>query len=207
MKSWQINSLSLFTIPIGITYGILDNKDDIINSIEYLNTSSLPEDPIYCSRSSNLVNKKQFDSLSFQILKNFLEVNEELYQYDFSKITPYITSIWANKYKKDQFIPSHVHPNSWFSGIYYPYGTGKTQIIFESPIKNCATIDPPVKQYNDYNCQSWRSTFPEDTMIFFPSYLGHRTLRHQDDKERISISFNIFLRGFLSEVTETFLKL
>jgi uncharacterized protein (TIGR02466 family) len=206
MSSWKIDSVVPFAIPIGITTGCLPNKDNIINSIEYLNHVSNSESPIYCARSDNLLNKKEFSSLSFQILKNFLDINEHLYQYDFSKVTPYITSIWANKYKKNQFIPSHGHPNSWFSGIYYPYGTGTTKTIFENPV-DYVTLYPPTKNYNQYNGYSWTFTFPEDTMIFFPSYLKHKTTRHQDDTKKISISFNIFLRGILSEVSELSLKI
>ena len=45
---------------------------------------------------------------------------------------------------------------------------------------------------------SWEYKFDEETMIFFPSYMRHMTSIVIDDNPRISFSFNIFLRGILS---------
>lgn len=193
---WETSAVAPFCFPIGITKGILKNKKDILDSIEYKEFSNY--NTIECSRSDNLVNQKEYTSLVSQIIKNFLNVNDRFYQYDFTNISPYVTSLWANKYTKNQYITSHVHPNSWFSGVYYPHGTGTTEILFENPI-TYSTIEPPRKTFNQYNSSTWGFTFPEDTMIFFPSYLRHQTFKHQDDIDKISISFNIFLKGKLHD--------
>lgn len=201
---WETTGATPFCFPISICKGILPNKDEIINSIEYkhFDNYNSPE----CYRSENLLNKHFCKPLIEQVIKNFIKANEVIYEYDLTNLTPYITGIWGNKYTKGQYISSHAHPNSWFSGVYYPYGTGTTELLFENPL-GYMMIEPPRKKFNMYNSATWSFTFPEDTMIFFPSHLKHQTFRHQDEKEKISVGFNIFLKGILSEVTETYLTL
>lgn len=199
--NWEAEALVPFCFPISVCRGTLLQKNDILNSITYHETQEE-----YGDRSDQLVNEKKFKSLILQIISNFINVNERVYQYDFSEITPYVSSLWANRYRKNHNINLHSHPNSWFSGVYYPYGTGSTEIIFDSPL-HYATIEPPVKKYNQFNSSTWSFSFPEDTMIFFPSHMRHQTVKHTEEKERLSLAFNIFLKGTISTMKETHLIL
>jgi len=193
-NNWETDVVVPFCFPISLCRGKFEYKEDLIKTIKSSETKQL-------SKKDNGVS-----NLSSRIIKNFLQINEKYYQYDLSQLSPYVTSLWYNIYKKGENITSHVHPNSWFSGVYYPHGTGKTEILFENPI-NYVTIEPPRKNFNQYNSSTWSFEFPEDTMIFFPSYLRHQTFFHQGEEERISIAFNIFLKGVVSEQAETYLLL
>jgi len=186
---------NLFCAPITIINTNIKNKEVLLKFCDF--HDSYENQILQCERSNQLVNLKYFNSLVKEILDNFYLANEKIYQYNFENLKPFISSLWANKFYKGQNISLHFHPNSWYSGVYYPYGTGDSKIIFENHIVN-NTIDPPKKVANKLNSSSWEYKFDEETMIFFPSYMRHMTSIVIDDNPRISFSFNIFLRGILS---------
>ena len=91
----------------------------------------------------------------------------------------------------------HMHTNSYFSGVFYPFESTSSNINFYSPLQDKMALDigGNVKQWNKFNSPSFEFEPKECDLIFFPSYLFHQVMFNNSNKRRYSIAFNIFLRG------------
>ena len=160
-------------------------------------------------------NKFLFDS-KLSDLRSFCE--EHISEYVRQVIRPknkslefYITQSWLNVTKQNEHHEIHNHPNSIISGVYYL--TDKSEIIFNSPFVAVAprTISIESEIYNSWNfannyecIQTWK----KGTLILFPSYLMHRVPKNKSLDVRVSISFNVFVRGELGTIENlTYLEL
>ena len=103
----------------------------------------------------------------------------------------YRMHVWATQAAQSGYIDTHIHEDSWLSGAYYvelpaairaddPTHAG--WIEFGRPYANL----PPWPE------GALRRVLPQvGTLLLFPSYLFHRTLRYAGSGERISISFDL----------------
>ena len=119
--------------------------------------------------------------------------------------TPLLVSCWYNYYENGGEIPTHSHKNSFYSGIYYPYGNTTSPIFFENPIEQSLIVCPEVKDRNNFNYINFKVTCPNETILFFPSYLRHYTMAGSGIKH--SISFNFFVEGSLNAHTKSNFKI
>ena len=92
-----------------------------------------------------------------------------------------ITSIWMNKYGKNDYQGSHVHPGN-FSFIIY-YKTDKSYTVFNSPVKSLLESSGSKIFYLDYE-----SNFKQGDIVIFPSYLEHWV---KPNSKNITIAGNI----------------
>ena len=136
------------------------------------------------------------------------EIPQELSEWIYSHIKEYaygvqgistehhiqIPNSWINFMHKDDRAHPHDHCNSIYSGIVFLSApTGSAELIFEK--NKYKTIEPTIAEYNLYNSHIYRIT-PQDGMIcIFPSDLVHYVDVHTLDQPRISLAFNIFIRG------------
>ena len=109
-------------------------------------------------------------------------------------VTPYITQSWLNYTKENQYHHKHAHPNSLVSGVFYINGQEEFDKIkfFNMGYK---TIKPEIKTWNLYNSESWWFPVKTGDIILFPSSLVHMVETKQGDNTRISLAFNIFIKG------------
>jgi uncharacterized protein (TIGR02466 family) len=136
--------------------------------------------------------------------KAFKKLKEELYlkvQDYFDKvispannITPYITQSWLNYTETNQFHHKHAHPNSLVSGVFYincHEEHDKIKFFNEkySPIKL------EIKDWNLYNSETWWFSVKTGDVILFPSSLTHMVETKEGDNTRISLAFNVFIKG------------
>jgi len=118
----------------------------------------------------------------------------------------YITQSWLNVTKPGECHHVHHHPNSIISGVFY-ISTEKNDCIgFEEPnIRKHGQIMLPAKENNTWN--SINCFFPANNneLILFPSWLLHQVPPNKKaTTDRISISFNTFVRGTIgSELNKT----
>ena len=111
------------------------------------------------------------------------------------KIEPYITQSWLNFTKHKGYHHLHNHPNSFISGVLYInsdinkdkiqfYRTDYIQLQVESLSNDI--------YYNSY-------TLPVNTgkLILFPSSTMHQVPKTTNEKTRISLAFNTFIKGNL----------
>ena len=109
-----------------------------------------------------------------------------------------ITQSWLNRNSKGESHHVHRHPNSMFSGVWYPQ-------IYESspPIQFTKTeqrdVGFHVKKINMFNSQSFLLNLKMGDLIFFPSNLIHSVSPNYSDEERISLSFNTWPKGDLGD--------
>jgi len=110
-------------------------------------------------------------------------------------MTPYITQSWLNYTKSDQFHHKHNHSNSLVSGIFYVSADKKVDSITFSKTYPDDRIKPNVTKYNIFNSSS--CTFPVETgnILLFRSSLPHAVDIKKGNNIRISLSFNVFIKG------------
>ena len=101
-----------------------------------------------------------------------------------------------NVTKPSEFHHEHFHQNSIISGVFYVSTVENDSITFFDPnskVKNLIKIT--TNEYNPFN--STDMTFPvkDNQLILFPSWMNHSVQANKGTKDRISISFNTFVRG------------
>jgi uncharacterized protein (TIGR02466 family) len=145
------------------------------------------------SSNNYILNEKPFYNLKKEI---HLKINDyfEKVVSPANKITPYITQSWLNYTETNQYHHKHSHSNSFISGVFYINSDNKfDKIKFFND--NYKTIKPEVKDWNIWNSESW--WFPVNTgdIILFPSSLTHMVETKEGDNTRISLAFNVFIKG------------
>ena len=111
-----------------------------------------------------------------------------------NKITPYITQSWLNYTETNQYHHKHAHPNSLVSGVFYiNCHEEHDKIKFFND--NYKTIKLEVKDWNIWNSESWWFSVKTGDVILFPSSLTHMVETKQGDNTRISLAFNVFIKG------------
>jgi uncharacterized protein (TIGR02466 family) len=135
---------------------------------------------------------------SFKDLKEELDLKVQDY---FDKvicpannITPYITQSWLNYTETNQYHHKHAHPNSLVSGVFYiNCHEEHDKIKFFND--NYKTIKPDIKTWNIWNSESWWFPVKTGDIILFPSSLIHMVDTKEGDNTRISLAFNVFIKG------------
>jgi uncharacterized protein (TIGR02466 family) len=109
-------------------------------------------------------------------------------------VTPYITQSWLNYTETNQFHHKHAHPNSLVSGVFYVNCHEELDKIkfFNDTYK---TIKPEIKDWNLYNSESWWFTVKTGDIVLFPSSLTHMVETKEGTNTRISLAFNVFIKG------------
>ena len=124
--------------------------------------------------------------------KEIYNVTEHIckkYEYLYDRLE--FTGMWANKLKTGDVHPPHTHSNNVFSGVYYL--EGGSQIQFFDPRPQASVLHPNLKYTNFDNSGMIGFDAEKGTGLIFPSWLQHWV--GKTDKTRISISWNILLRG------------
>ena len=152
------------------------------------------------NRLSNL--KKWFELCINDYFKNIISSEED--------ITPFITTSWLNFTKRGESHHEHAHPNSIISSVFYIDTDITDQIQFHKEEAYDAPIMFSVndKDYNTFNSKSWWLPVQTGKLILFPSSLRHSVPPVTSNRNRISLSLNVFVRGVLgSERDRTLLHL
>ena len=109
-------------------------------------------------------------------------------------VAPYITQSWLNYTETKQYHHKHTHPNSLVSGVFYVNCHEELDKIkfFNEGYK---TIKPEIKDWNLYNSETWWFTVKTGDIILFPSSLTHMVENKEGTNTRISLAFNVFIKG------------
>jgi uncharacterized protein (TIGR02466 family) len=154
--------------------------------------------------TGNTVSKNNYvlEDKSFKNLKKELDLRVKDY---FDKIvsssnniTPYITQSWLNYTENNQYHHKHNHFNSLVSGVLYINSDEKyDKINFYKDSYQSIKLD--IKENNLFNSESWWFPVKTGDIILFPSSLLHMVSIKQGDNTRISLAFNIFIKGDIGE--------
>jgi len=114
-----------------------------------------------------------------------------------NSITPYITQSWLNYTETNQHHHKHEHQNSLVSGVFYVNSDEKFDKIKFYKRDIYQIIKPEIKEWNLWNSESWWFPVKTGDIILFPSSLTHMVETKQGDNTRISLAFNVFIKGIV----------
>ncbi len=145
------------------------------------------------SNDNYILNNKPFKNLKEELDLRIQDYFDKVIS-PANSITPYITQSWLNYTETNQYHHKHAHPNSLVSGVFYINSHEEhDKIKFFN--EKYQTIKPEVKDWNIWNSQSWWFSVKTGDIILFPSSLTHMVETKQGDNTRISLAFNVFIKG------------
>ena len=179
--------------PTPLYRNILRNKinEDQINYV--LNCDVYANENNLTSYDTYILNNDIFDDLKKELIAMVKDYYQSVMGINVSEVVPYITQSWINITKKGHKHHKHLHPNSLVSGVLYLKANDK--INFYKKMNR--TIDLPVKVFNSFSAQKFTVPVAKDHVLLFPSYLEHDVDKYERDDERISLSFNTFVKGVI----------
>ena len=189
----EANINGIFPTPIYISK--LD-RDLTIKELSFIDKTNLD---VYDNEGNKTSNDNYI--LNNKIFKNLKEEIDLKVQDYFNKvispennITPYITQSWLNYTKTNQYHHKHAHPNSLVSGVFYiNCHEEHDKIKFFNDKYQAIKIE--VKEWNIWNSETWWFSVKTGDIILFPSSLTHMVETKQGNNTRISLAFNVFIKG------------
>ena len=133
------------------------------------------------------------------LVKHLQEMQIEIFQEEHLESEPLLGNMWANVNPPGGYNRSHLHPNSFFSGVYYikaPKNSGALKLIDPRP---GAQVIMPRRKPGELPPQFWRDVnyAPLDgRIIMFPAWIWHEVETNMSQELRISVSFNFIQKGF-----------
>jgi len=206
----QYGLSGLFPTPIYI-----EKRDSDLDSTEEIEIENIIKEGMRRNTgNSHTINSYIFDD-KLKEIKQFCEQQIRTYVKDIinpkEELDFYITQSWLNITKPGEYHHKHTHQNSIISGVFYISTEGDDKITFSDP--NAAAKEVIVfasKEFNIWNSSTWFFPINNNELILFPSWLSHQVkANEQATTNRISISFNTFVRGTLGDQnskTELILK-
>ena len=148
------------------------------------------------TKSADLHKKKEFKKFSELVISTSKEILNIL-KYDVEDIV--ITDMWANVLKSAEHHPAHTHSNNFLSGTYYLHSDQGASIMFRDPRPAADVILPKIKESIIANASLLSYASKQNRAIFFPSWLPHFVKPNKSTANRISIAWNIQLKGQVGE--------
>jgi len=184
----------LFSKPVFICNEYLDRKRfdaeiDYVKNLEFRTN----ENGNLASLDTDILENKELCEI-----KKIVEfaINEYTKKIMFwAENTFYITQSWANITKPSTSHHKHYHFNSLISGVFYLSTIKEDNIVFFTDDKK--TISLESSNYGIFNSTSFKIAINNNSVVVFPSSLIHGVEVNNTDEERISIAFNVFVKGAL----------
>ena len=148
------------------------------------------------TKSADLHKKKEFKKFSELVISTSKEILNIL-KYDVEDIV--ITDMWANVLKSAEHHPAHTHSNNFLSGTYYLHSDQGASIMFQDPRPAAGVILPRMTEQTIANASLLTYASKQNRAIIFPSWLPHYVKPNKSESKRISIAWNIQLKGQVGE--------
>ena len=149
------------------------------------------------TKSADLQKKVEFADFAKEIITTNKTILGKVLKYYVEDIV--ITDMWANVLKPGEMHPPHTHSNNFLSGVWYLQSDGNAGIIFCDPRPAPKVIVPRKKENILDNADIIQYASKTNRAIIFPSWLVHYVPINKSKNNRISISWNIQLKGQLGE--------
>jgi uncharacterized protein (TIGR02466 family) len=146
------------------------------------------------SKDTYILNNKEFKYLKEDLNLKIQDYFDKIIS-PANKIIPYITQSWLNYTEKNQYHHKHAHPNSLVSGVFYINCHEKFDKIKFFKKETYRIIALETKDWNLWNSESWWFPVKTGDIIMFPSSLTHMVENKEGDNTRISLAFNVFIKG------------
>jgi len=185
---------SIFSTPIYISKLNRELTSQELKFIEENKKLFLKNEGNISSKNNYILNEKPFLNLKKELdlkVKNYFEKVIS----PANNIIPYITQSWLNYTETNQYHHKHEHPNSLVSGVFYINCHEELDKIkfFKKDIYQ--TIKPEIKNWNVWNSEAWSFVVKTQDIIMFPSSLTHMVENKEGTNTRISLAFNVFIKG------------
>jgi uncharacterized protein (TIGR02466 family) len=189
---------SLFGVPV-YTSDVAPLSSKSIDYILNLEFKQMADNNGFITETVTLLDDPKCLEIRNKILNAFDD-----YAYNLLKIKPevefYITTSWAIKFLPGGSTQAHTHGNSLFSGVLYLKAAEETgQISFHKYAKYLDVSSPTLSlgftEWNIFNSDKWSITPHENQIIIFPSNVVHSVEINNSNDDRISIAFNVFVKG------------
>ena len=168
-----------------IDEGVHNNISNITSNNSYIFDDKLKEIKQFCEQQLKIY------------IKNIISPIGEL---DF-----YITQSWLNITKPGESHHEHSHSYSIISGVFYILTEEDDSISFSDPnikVKEVIKFD---SEFNMWNSAYVTIPIKTNEILLFPSWLDHKVMPNEKaTSNRISISFNTFVRGTLGKENELY---
>jgi|TARA_R110000751_G_scaffold46362_1_gene104371 uncharacterized protein (TIGR02466 family) len=189
----------LFSKPL-MAFSLSIDSDKIFNHIKKLSYKNTTAKGCYSSLSKKVLenkNLKEEKNIFLNAIKDYLNLLG--YKQEFK-----ILNSWSTKVEKNCESHSHVHTNTWLSGVYYVQDNSSIQFI--KSWSNSSFFKLGYNSNNIYSAADWDVTVKKNTLLIFPSELSHKVKKNCLKKNRYSLAFNIlpvgtFNKGSDSEIT------
>jgi uncharacterized protein (TIGR02466 family) len=181
----------IFTTPLYVV-----NTQRVLTQDESNYVHSLKKDTIlnvganYNTKNSYVLNEKILENLKNVIM---LYVKDYFTKVLSTNAQPYITQSWLNYQTQNQSHHMHDHPNSIVSGVYYIKTDETDTVSFHKRIYETILLDKT--SLNPYNANDVSTSVRTGDLIMFPSSLLHSVNKKETINERISLAFNVFVKG------------
>jgi uncharacterized protein (TIGR02466 family) len=195
----MIKSIINVIFPTPIYMSKLDRKLTPLelNFVEKNKKDFYKNDGNITSNNTYILNEKTFFNIKKELDLRVKDYFEKVIC-PVNTVTPYITQSWLNYTETNQYHHKHAHPNSLVSGVFYiKCHEELDKIKFFND--NYKTIKPEIKTWNLYNSESWWFSVKTGDIIMFPSSLTHMVENKEGDNTRISLAFNVFIKGTIGE--------
>ena len=188
----------LFPTTVLVEQLVISKEEyEVISNIE---TTRNELNNCHLSDNVSILEIQYLDSFKSKILKY---INKYFYEIlgITTNIIPVITNSWKIVHNKNDWAPIHRHTNCIVSGIYYlNVDKNSGNLVFYSgnkqSVQNNGVLDIPFN-INNYNYTSWQIQPVNNMLILFPSFLEHSVKPSASEITRISIAFDVFVKGEL----------
>ena len=201
MDHQKIFYTNLFVIDDFIPTATNAEKERIEGMKKYISDlwSKRDYDDNWQTKSANLHKQKEFKFFADLIILTSKRIIEQL-DYKVEDIT--ITDMWANVLKDTEHHPMHTHSNNFLSGTYYLQSDQKASIVFHDPRPAADVIVPRKKETTLNNSSLLSYASKQNRAVIFPSWLPHWVQQNKSKTKRISIAWNIQIKGQVGEPHE-----
>ena len=183
----------IFPTPIYISKLNRELTDKELSFIDKNKLNTYNNEGNKTSNDNYILNQKPFANLKKQLDLRVQDYFDKVISPS-NNITPYITQSWLNYTETNQYHHKHAHPNSLVSGVFYINCHEEYDKIkfFNDKYQ---TIKTEVKDWNIWNSESWWFSVNTGDVILFPSSLTHMVETKKGTNTRISLAFNVFIKG------------
>jgi uncharacterized protein (TIGR02466 family) len=147
----------------------------------------------FTSLATNVLDLEEF-KFAKELVDHAIRVyTQEIMAWTSPDLTFFVTQSWVNKNPKGSGHHEHFHLNSVFSGVLYLQTVDNDCISFVNNVKPFFKFYP--SESNMWNSERFNVQAKDNRVVIFPAGMLHSVPPHNSDKNRISLAFNVFVKG------------
>jgi len=194
----EANIKGIFPTPIYISKLNRELTQLELKFIDKNKKNSYKNESNITSNNTHILNEKPFVNIKKELDLRVQDYFDKVIS-PANNIIPYITQSWLNYTETNQYHHKHEHPNSLISGVFYINCDEEFDKITFYKKDTYSVIKPEVKDWNIWNSESWWFSVKTGDVILFPSSLSHMVETKKGTNTRISLAFNVFIKGTIGK--------